>query len=244
MNQTLLFSNRLLLTAIKINKYKDEWLESRIKSYAENVKKRYPNQLTFIEKLLSPIIFSNITGTVANLITSARLLLAIIIFVLQLIAYPFSSFDLTLTISIIVFVFASFLDLLDGPVARALNEISDLGKWLDPLADKILLASVLLLLGYVYLPSITFWLIVGQELFIVFIATIKLLAEKLPFIVASQANLAGKIKNVFELTAGTFLILTPLSKDFGLISNYLFLISIVFGISSIISYLLSVRRKI
>lgn len=242
MIQTLLLSSRLFSIAVKINKVKDVWLESRIKNYADNVRKRYPNQLTFTEKILSPLVVRNITGTVANLITTIRILLAIIIFLLQIIAYPFSSFDLTLTLSLITFVVASFLDLLDGPAARALNEISNLGKWLDPLADKLLLASVFIMLGYTHLSSYTFWLIIGQESFLIFIGIIKYLLDKLPFTMASQANLGGKIKNVIELIAASILILAPISQGFGLVSNYLFLLSIPFGISSIFGYILSVRR--
>jgi phosphatidylglycerophosphate synthase len=46
-------------------------------------------------------------------------------------------------IALIIFLFSAFLDLIDGPLARVTNRVSDLGKLLDPLADKVMVLPVL-----------------------------------------------------------------------------------------------------
>ncbi len=242
MNQIIVLSNRLVSAVKVINKVKDIWLESRIKKYANSVRERYPNKLSIIEKSFAPLIVHNITGTVANLITIIRILLSVIIFLLLIIAYPFTDSHYILLLSLIIFIFAGALDLLDGPAARALNEVSQTGKMLDPLADKILLASALVIVGYLYLPATTYWLVVILECFLILIAIAKNFATHLPFTMASQANLAGKIKNVFELFAGGFLLMSPLNITLASVSNILFIISIPLALGSIAGYLLSIRR--
>jgi CDP-diacylglycerol--glycerol-3-phosphate 3-phosphatidyltransferase len=228
-----------------INKLKDRWLESKIKLYADDVRSRYPHQLTRTEKLLAPVIIRNYTGTVANLISIIRILLAINVFLLLIIASSVNKeLSLTLVIAaLIIFIAASFLDFLDGPAARALNQISKTGKILDPAADKLLLASVFIIMGWIYLPALTFWLVAGQELFLIIITLLKTLAAKLPFEMATQANMFGKIKNIFELTAGGLLFLCPLNPQLTPVTNVLFLISVPLAIGSIIGYLSSIKRK-
>lgn len=242
MNTILSLGNRILVFVNKLNKLKDVWLESRIKAYADDVRSRYPHKLSIYEKIVSPIISKRITGTVANLISVIRLLMAIIVFLVLLIA-PYTDFMVTLVISaLIIFIMAAFLDLLDGPAARALNEISELGKSLDPLADKALLAAPLLAIGYHYLPSYTFIGIISLECFLIVIAMIKNILKHMPFTMVTQANMAGKIKNIVELVAGGFLFLCPLSTIFTGVSNILFLISVPLALGSIYGYLSSVRR--
>lgn len=49
-------------------------------------------------------------------------------------------------VAIILFVVAAFTDLLDGKIARKYNMVTDFGKFLDPIADKLLVASVLFMI--------------------------------------------------------------------------------------------------
>jgi CDP-diacylglycerol--glycerol-3-phosphate 3-phosphatidyltransferase len=229
--------------AAQINKLKDIWLESAIKRYAADVRRRYPANLHWLERVFAPLIVRRYTGTVANLISVIRLLLAVIIFLLLIIHYSVpAGLAITLVaVSLLLFVGAGVLDLLDGPAARALHEISETGKILDPLADKILLAAPFLLLGYVCLPSFTYWAVISQESFLMLITGAKLAVQKLPLTMATQANLMGKVKNIVELVAGGFLFLCPFAAVFSDISNILFLISIPLAIGSITGYLTSVR---
>ena len=81
----------------------------------------------------------------------------------------FSSHPYGKMIAIIIFIVAGFTDFLDGYIARRFNIVTQLGKVLDPLADKLMLMSALLTLWVN--SNLPFWLIiifVGKELFMIF----------------------------------------------------------------------------
>lgn len=70
-------------------------------------------------------------------------------------------------IAFLVFLIASISDAIDGYFARKLNQITELGKFLDPLADKLLITAALLAL--VYLEFVAAWvaaIIILREIFI------------------------------------------------------------------------------
>lgn len=58
----------------------------------------------------------------------------------------------------ILFILAIFTDYLDGKIARRYNKISDLGKFLDPLADKILVLGILVY--FVWLKYFSPWIVI------------------------------------------------------------------------------------
>lgn len=98
----------------------------------------------YIGFVIEPLIIKDIVNP-PNLITLIRIILTGVVMLLL--------FNQSYGLAVIIFIIASFLDLIDGPMARALGMITNTGKMLDPLADKILLASVLIPLGYHNLPS-------------------------------------------------------------------------------------------
>ena len=101
-----------------INRLKDAWLESRIKAYAADVKRRYPDRLSFLERMMSPIVVSKLTGTVANLISIIRLLLAVIIALLIIVSHYFPDYEsLIIMAALLIFIVAGLLDLPAGPCA-------------------------------------------------------------------------------------------------------------------------------
>ena len=89
-----------------------------------------------------------------NKLTTGRIILVFLMIVVLL--YPYQTMpNLTINnrlipvvyfFSLIIFFIASFTDFLDGYLARKLNLITNLGKFLDPLADKLLTNSLLILL--------------------------------------------------------------------------------------------------
>ena len=77
--------------------------------------------------------------TLPNILTLSRIALAPVIALL-----PFINGWIPKFIAFVVFLVAAISDILDGQLARSRKQISDLGKELDPLADKLLLVSALI----------------------------------------------------------------------------------------------------
>ena len=68
---------------------------------------------------------------------------------------PFFNFDIKWIVIDVIFILASITDKLDGYIARSKNQITTFGKFLDPIADKILvLAAMLILVEDNRLPAI------------------------------------------------------------------------------------------
>ena len=116
-----------------------------------------------------------------------------------------------------IFLIAAATDWLDGYLARKLNQITALGKFLDPLTDKILvIAPLLVLIERQQIPAWAVLLIIVRE---IVIAGWRINPElnKQPEI--TGANIWGKLKTVTQVVAIACLII-PLSsfEQFGLIS--------------------------
>ena len=86
-----------------------------------------------------------------NMLTIFRILL-VPIFVFFMLINPNDSFYLTM--SLIIFILASLTDAIDGKIARKYNLVTNFGKFLDPIADKILvLAAMVMLVEMNKLPA-------------------------------------------------------------------------------------------
>ena len=110
----------------------------------------------------------------------------------------------------IFFVLASFTDYLDGYLARKNNQVTDLGKFLDPVADKLLINSLVIFL--IVPASYTR----GQMDFSIWCAIIlvarDIVVDALRFIAAQKnvviaANIFGKLKTVLEMIAVALVLL-------------------------------------
>lgn len=224
-------------------KIKTSFLESKVRAYVQDVKRRSPDDLNWIEKIFAPILnLKKYTGTTANLISFLRILLAIIVFLLIIIYWLTGERAIILLTALFCYTISGLSDFLDGVIARILEEISRLGKIIDPIADKILFAVPLFTFGLIYSSDFTFWMVVRQEAFLLIISVLKWTIHKLPFSMVEHANYWGKTKTVFELVAGGFLILCPLNPIFISVSNFLLLCSLPLAIGSIVGYLSSVKR--
>ncbi|OKP89666.1 CDP-diacylglycerol--glycerol-3-phosphate 3-phosphatidyltransferase [Paenibacillus sp. P3E] len=142
----------------------------------------------------------------ANKITIARILL-IPIFILLFPIYPdwlIYKSDVIQHIDFYgiyyasaVFILASATDKLDGHIARKYNQITNMGKLLDPLADKLLISAALILM--VNQQLIYSWIafaIIARE---IIITGIRIVASSQK--IALQADQYGKIKMVFQVVA-------------------------------------------
>lgn len=128
----------------------------------------------------------------ANIITTARIVMVPIIAGLLLVDGYWASIAAAL-----IFIAATVSDWLDGYLARNYNMESNLGKLLDPLADKLLIATVLIFL--IPLGRVPAWVaavIIGRELAV---TGIRGIASEKQIIIA--ANWLGKYKTGFQCAA-------------------------------------------
>ena len=119
-------------------------------------------------------------------------------------------------IFLIIFVFflvASFTDFLDGYLARKNNQVTDLGKFLDPVADKLLINSMVIFLvaPSIFAPYTTNQLDFNVWCAIILIAR-DIVVDALRFIAAKKnvviaANIFGKMKTVLEMVAISLVLL-------------------------------------
>ncbi|MGD1808052.1 CDP-diacylglycerol--glycerol-3-phosphate 3-phosphatidyltransferase [Dapis sp. BLCC M126] len=162
---------------------------------------------------------------IPNSITFSRLLgVPIILYTLK------TPTNQNLWICLVIFLIASATDFLDGYLARKLNQITDLGKFLDPLVDKLLvLAPLLALIELGKVPAWGVFLILGRELTI---AGWRVNQTKI-----SGANIWGKLKTVSQIIAIALLI-APLPEIWEISTIIMFWISVALTIISGIIYLL------
>lgn len=105
----------------------------------------------------------------------------------------------------IVFIIASLTDFFDGQIARRCNLITDLGKFLDSLADKMLVIAVLI--AFVAIGRISPWLLAIIVLREFMVTGIRLVASKEGVVMA--AKMIGKIKTTTQMIAIIYLMFEP-----------------------------------
>jgi CDP-diacylglycerol--glycerol-3-phosphate 3-phosphatidyltransferase len=139
--------------------------------------------------------------TTANKITVLRILL-IPFFVVETLYYVKSGDEIHRLMAIICFATASILDGVDGYVARHYNQWSELGTILDPLADKLLLVSAIVLLSFDHAPQfrqIPLWLtgvIIGRDVLMgIGAVVVRLVVGSLQV----RPRLTGKMATVFQM---------------------------------------------
>lgn len=90
---------------------------------------------------------SSRTYSIPNLLTYGRILAVPVIVLCFFVEGRLQSSDFARWTALVLFVIASLTDFLDGYLARIWNQTSNIGRMLDPIADKLLIASVLLLVA-------------------------------------------------------------------------------------------------
>lgn len=132
-----------------------------------------------------------------------------------------------------LFLFASFTDALDGAVARVRNQVTNVGKMLDPLADKLFICSVVYILVLKHVNVYAAWIIIILEAIIITAAFIKRNNSNIV-----QANFWGKTKMVLQVAGVTFLLSSIIFNVESLlqISQGTFYLAIAFAILSLFTY--------
>lgn len=147
--------------------------------------------------------------TTANKITVLRILL-IPFFVVEIIYYVRTGNAGCWLAALLSFAVAAILDGVDGYVARRYHQWSELGTVLDPLADKLLLVSAIVLLSLdnePYLRRIPLWLtgiIIGRDLMLAIGAVVvRLVVGK----ITVRPHLTGKLATVFQMLMVSWILL-------------------------------------
>ncbi len=133
-----------------------------------------------------------------NKLTMFRVIL--IPFFIVFLLIPITSYDKW--IALVIFIVASLTDLLDGKIARKYNLVTNFGKFMDPLADKLLVCSALICL--IELHKISAWMviiIIAREFII---SGFRLVASDNGVVIA--ASYWGKFKTTFQMVAVCLLI--------------------------------------
>lgn len=151
-----------------------------------------------------------------NKLTVARMIATPIFMATMLIEFPYHYL-----VSLVLFAAASLTDMIDGKMARKYNLVTDFGKFLDPLADKMLTTAAYL--GFMFLYSaasknygIQLTAIVFIVLFREFmVSSLRLVTANSGLVVA--ANIWGKLKTVSQMVGlVAALFLYTLIMDFGI----------------------------
>ncbi len=154
-----------------------------------------------------------------NKLSVLRLIMVPIFMVVMLLP-AFCDFNETANIvlnvvGVLLFIAASFTDMLDGKIARKYNLITDFGKFLDPLADKFMVIGAMLCIFYVNsvvgnknlatLYIFALIVVVFRELAV---TSIRLVASSSGGVVIA-ANMLGKLKTVTQIVAVCAAIIEP-----------------------------------
>lgn len=140
-------------------------------------------------------------------------------------------------LSMIVFILACLTDAADGYIARRYNYITTFGKFMDPLADKLLVISAMICL--VDLGRLESWIviiIIAREFII---SGFRLIAVEKGVVIA--ANFWGKIKTISQMLM-VILMLANFGGVFSLAAQFLKWISLVLTLVSLVTYLIQNRN--
>lgn len=134
-------------------------------------------------------------------------------------------------ISLVLFIVASLTDLLDGKIARKYNLVTNFGKFMDPLADKLLVCSALIcLIELGQLPAWMVIIIISREFII---SGFRLVASDNGVVIA--ASYWGKFKTTFQMVAVVLLILNM--SALALITSFCVWVALALTIISLVDYI-------
>lgn len=165
-----------------------------------------------------------------NKLTMMRVLL-IPFFVFFLLVPAFA--DSGKYIATIIFIIASLTDLLDGKIARKYNLVTNFGKFMDPLADKLLVCSALICL--VDMKKLASWIVIVIIAREFIISGFRLIAAEHQIVIA--ASYWGKFKTTFQMLMIIVLILDFQNQAFQAAGVILTYVSLALTVISLVDYL-------
>ncbi|MCI8822464.1 MAG: CDP-diacylglycerol--glycerol-3-phosphate 3-phosphatidyltransferase [Lachnospiraceae bacterium] len=142
-------------------------------------------------------------------------------------------------IAVLIFVVASLTDLLDGKIARKYHLVTNFGKFMDPLADKLLVCAALICLSASgMVPAWMVIIIISREFII---SGFRLVASDNGVVIA--ASYWGKFKTTFQMLM-IIVLLLDLGGVFDVIGQVLTWIALILTVVSLVDYLIKNRHVI
>lgn len=137
-------------------------------------------------------------------------------------------------VALAIFIIASLTDMLDGKIARKYNLVTNFGKFMDPIADKLLVCSALICL--VEMSRLEAWIviiIIGREFVI---NGFRLVARDQGVVIA--ASYWGKYKTVFQIIMTCFLIVNFEATWLVIITQVLKWVALALTVVSLVDYII------
>ena len=135
-------------------------------------------------------------------------------------------------IALVIFCVASLTDMLDGKIARKYNLVTNFGKFMDPLADKLLVCTALICLTSMNRLNVIVILVIIAREFI--ISGFRLIAAENGVVIA--ANYWGKFKTVSQMIM-IILLLIDLGGVFDILEQIFIWLSLALTVISLITYI-------
>jgi len=148
-----------------------------------------------------------------NILTFSRMLLTFPVVALLTVENRVS-----VIISVLLFTIAASTDFFDGYLARKLNQVTDLGKFMDQISDKILITSLFLV--FLSLGMINLWLVVVVVVRDIFVSGLRMAAASKGVVI--PANYFGKAKTISQIVLiGCLYLILLTGVDFQLLLDVL-----------------------
>ena len=141
-------------------------------------------------------------------------------------------------IALVLFLIASLTDLLDGKIARKYNLVTNFGKFMDPLADKLLVCSALICLVQLgQLPAWIVIIIISREFII---SGFRLVAADQGVVIA--ASMWGKSKTVSQMISIVLLIINIKTPPLGVLTAISIPVMTILTVVSLLDYLMKNKQ--
>jgi len=165
---------------------------------------------------------------IPNILTLVRIALVPVF-----IMFFYLNIEYNLIYALLVFLVASFTDFADGVIARRTNCVTDFGKLMDPMADKLLVAAgVIMLVSIAKIHPVIGIILIAREFII---SSFRLLAVSNGKVIA--AGVMGKYKTAFQFMGISILLVTDyLPRFVGVIGDIVIYISAILAIWSCVEY--------
>ena len=184
-----------------------------------------------ITTLNLPVISSVIRYITPNQLCYLRILAGIVILFLYMRGFYEWLFP--------IFILAVVLDMIDGPLARSTHRVSEEGKNLDPIADKVLISIPLLAIGVGRFSNQTVFMFVAVEALLVITANYlkPYLRQRFDIPLTAGANALGQTKMTMQSFSIGILLFNPDSATLIWLAEWLIWLGIAFGFGSLLRHL-------